>query len=126
MLPPVFPPLRADNCNIFFVYTPGNRFARHYCLPCRHILHSDIESKVLTSAVWECFIHMFDELGMAVYETVGLVAVEDGEQEVPRDSGRVEAILGLWVIGGQLRQLTCSPLAHGEESDDWQRAERGF
>ena len=68
---------------------------------------------------------MFDELGMAVYETTGLVAVEDGEQEVPRDSGRVEAILGLRVIGGQL-QLTCSPLTHGEESDDWQRAERGF
>ena len=49
---------------------------------------------------------MFDELGMAVYETIGRVDVEDGEQEAPRDNGRVEAILDLRVIEEQLRQLT--------------------
>ena len=49
---------------------------------------------------------MFDELGMAVYETIGRVAIEDGEHEMPRDNGRVEAILDLRVIEEQLRQLT--------------------
>ena len=65
-----------------------------------------MESKVLTPAVWERFIYMFDELGMAVYETIGCIAVEDGEQEAPRDNGRVEATLDLRVIEEQLRQLT--------------------
>ena len=49
---------------------------------------------------------MFDELGMAVYETIGCIAVEDGEQEAPRDNGRVEATLDLRVIEEQLQQLT--------------------
>ena len=88
----------------------GYLVARHYCLHCRHLFHSDIESKVLTPAVWESSIHMFDELGMVVYETIGRVAMGDGEQEAaPRDNGRVEAILDLRVIEEQLRQLTCSP-----------------
>ena len=52
-----------------------------------------MESKVLTPAIWESFIHMFDELGMAVYETIGRIAMEDGKQEAAsRDNGRVEAI----------------------------------
>ena len=42
----------------------------------------------------------------AQYETIGRVAIEDGEQEAPRDNGRVEAILDLRVIEEQLRQLT--------------------
>ena len=33
----------------------------------------------------------------------------DGEQEVPGDNGRVEAILDVRVIEEQLQQLTCSP-----------------
>ena len=65
-----------------------------------------MESKVFTSAVWESVIHMFDELEMAVYETIGRFGTEDGEQEVPRDNGRVEAILDLRVIEEQLRQVT--------------------
>ena len=44
---------------------------------------------------------------MAVYETIGRIAMEDGEQEAaPGGNGRVEAILDLWVIEEQLRQLT--------------------
>ena len=42
----------------------------------------------------------------AQYETIGRVAIEDGEKEVPRDNGRVEAILDPRVIEEQLRQLT--------------------
>ena len=50
-------------------------------------------------AVWESSIHMFNELGVAVYETIRLVSMEDGEQEAaPRDNGRVEVILDLRVI----------------------------
>ena len=41
-----------------------------------------------------------------MYETIGRAAIEDGEQEAPRDNGRVEAILDLRVIEEQLRQLT--------------------
>ena len=59
---------------------------------------------------------MFDELGMAVYETIGRVAIEDGEQEAPRDNGRVEAILDLRVIEEQLRQLTYAVHELMEES----------
>ena len=58
-----------------------------------------IQNKVLTPAVWESSIHMFDELGVAVYETIRRVAMEDEEQEAaPRDNGCVEAILDLRVI----------------------------
>ena len=58
-----------------------------------------IQNKVLTPAVWESYIHMFDELGVAVYEAIRRVSMEDGEQEAaPRDNGRVEAILDLRVI----------------------------
>ena len=39
----------------------------------------------------------------AQYETIGRVAIEDGEQEAPRDNGRVEAILDLRFIEEQLR-----------------------
>ena len=88
----------------------GYLIARHYCIPCRHSFHLDIDSKVLTPAIRGSSIHMFDELGMAVYETIGRFSMEDGEQEAaPRDNGRVEAILDLRVIEEQLRQLTCSP-----------------
>ena len=59
---------------------------------------------------------MFDELGMAVYETIGRIAIEDGEQEVPGDNGRVEAILDLRVIEEQLRQLTYAVHELMEES----------
>ena len=70
--------------------------------------HTQFDSthKDLTSTVWESFIDVFDELGMAVYETIERVAIEDGEQEASRDNGRVEAILDLRVIEEHLRQLT--------------------
>ena len=59
---------------------------------------------------------MFDELGMAVYETIGRIAM-DGEQEAAsRDNGRVEAILDLRVIEEQLRQLTYAVHELMEES----------
>ena len=63
-----------------------------------------------------CLGRMFDELGMAVYETIGRIAIEDGEQEVPGDNGRVEAILDLRVIEEQLRQLTYAVHELMEES----------
>ena len=60
---------------------------------------------------------MFDELGMAVYETIERVAIEDGEQEVPGgDNGRAKAILDLRVIEEQLRQLTYAVHELMEES----------
>ena len=88
----------------------------------------DSTHKVLTFAVWESFIDVFDELGMAVYETIERVAIEDGEQEASRDNGRVEAILDLRVIEEQSRQLTYAvhELIYGGESVGWRRAERGF
>ena len=41
---------------------------------------------------------------MTVYETIGRIVMEDGEQKAaPGDNGRVEAILDLRVIEEQLR-----------------------
>ena len=71
---------------------------------------------------------MFDELGMAVYETIGHIAIGGGEQEVPGDNGRVEAILDLRVIEEQLRQLTYAVHELMEESqlvgDEWKEVSR--
>ena len=42
-----------------------------------------------------------------MYETIGCIVIEDEEQEAAAgDNGRVEAILVLWIIEEQLRQLT--------------------
>lgn len=50
---------------------------------------------------------MFDELGMAVYETIGSVVPVKGAGEAPvQDNGRTEAILDLRVIEEQLRHIT--------------------
>ena len=76
-----------------------------------------MESKVLTPGVWESYIHIPDELGMAVYETIGRIAMEDGDQEAAsRDNKRVGAILDLRVIEEQLRQLTYAVHELMEES----------
>jgi len=53
------------------------KFHRQYLLPCQHIFHLDTEIKVLTTMQWEVYVMMFEECGMEVYETVGIVWVED-------------------------------------------------
>lgn len=65
-----------------------------------------MDTKVLTADVWERHIHMFDDLGMAVYETIARVTVEARVEQKARDNGCVEAVLDLRVIEEQLRQLT--------------------
>ena len=49
---------------------------------------------------------MFDELGMAVYETIGSVVVEGTAEAPVQDNGRMEAILDLRVIEEQLQHIT--------------------
>jgi len=66
----------------------------------------DTETKVLTPDVWPRYIHMFDELGMAVYETIGSVVVEGTAEAPVQDNGRMEAILDLRVIEEQLQHIT--------------------
>lgn len=62
---------------------------------------------MLTPDVWHRYVHMFDELGMAVYETIGSVPVDGAGSDAPvPDNGRTEAILDLRVIGEQLRHIT--------------------
>ena len=85
--------LHSEPIAIEFIYMPRNRFARHYCLPCRHVFRLDMESKVLIPVLGQSFIHMFDELGMAVYETIGRVAIEDGEQEA------MDVLMQYWMFG---------------------------
>ena len=109
--------LRSEPVAVRFACMPGGRFARHYCLPCHHVFHLDMKSKVPTSALWQSFIYMFDELGMAVYETIGRVVIENWEQEAPRDNWPLEAVLDLRVIEEQLRQLTY--VAHEPIEENW-------
>ena len=52
------------------------QFYRQYLLPCRHIFHFDSDVKVLTPTRWANYVAMFEEGGMEVYETSGLVWVE--------------------------------------------------
>ena len=91
--------------------------------PCIHRFHNKRDRKsssiIFPKNSPRGFIHMFDELGMAVYETIGRIAFEDGEQEVPGDDGRVEAILDLRVIEEQLRQLIYAIHELMEESIGW-------
>jgi len=56
---------------------------------------------VLTSDVWNRYIHMFDELGLAVYEAIGFVLAETAEEAPTRDNGRTEAIINLRAIEEQ-------------------------
>ena len=53
------------------------KFYRQYLLPCRHIFHLDTEVKVPTTMRWDMYAMMFAECGMAVYETTGIVWVEN-------------------------------------------------
>ena len=43
-------------------------------------------------------LRKFDKLGMAVYETIGRVAIEDGEQEVP-GPGTMDVSKKYWIFG---------------------------
>ena len=52
------------------------QFHRRYLLPCRHIFHFDSDVKVLTPTRWAAYVEMFEETGMEVYETSGMVWVE--------------------------------------------------
>ena len=57
------------------------KFYRQYLLPSRHVFHLDTEIKVLTTAQWEIYITMFAECGMEVYETMGVVWVEEEDSK---------------------------------------------
>jgi hypothetical protein len=55
---------------------------------------------------WNPYIHMFDELGLEVYETIGSMPVETTEEAPTRDNRLTEAILNLRAIEEQLRRIT--------------------
>ena len=52
------------------------QFHRQYLLPCRHIFHFDSDVKVLTPTWWAAYVDMFEDGGMEVYESSGMVWVE--------------------------------------------------
>ena len=68
------------------------KFYRQYLLPCHHIFHLDTAVKVLTLQQWEMYSLMFEECGMAVYEVVGQVWVED-ETSDSRRGGKVSSFV---------------------------------
>ncbi|CAG8723825.1 9095_t:CDS:2, partial [Gigaspora rosea] len=52
------------------------RFFNQYMLPCRHIFREQLcGSKILTSEAWGNFQQIFEESGMEVYQTRGIVEV---------------------------------------------------
>jgi hypothetical protein len=58
--------------------------------------------KVLTPERWMAYISMFDELRLAVYETMGSVVVDEEEDSV-NDGGKVQSLLELREIDEQFR-----------------------
>lgn len=63
------------------------KFFTRYMLPCRHILHQQLCGRVdiLTPEIWKNFQETFEENGLDVYQSRGLV-------EVPRQQVEIEKI----------------------------------
>jgi len=91
------------------------RFARRYLLPCRHIFHLDGEDRILTPAIWQSYIDIFEESGFEVYESMGWVDVE--ERPAVRDSVKMNRVLELREIEEQLRQQLFSVWEFLEENE---------
>ena len=58
------------------------KFFNSYLLPCRHIFHQQLcgVSDILTPEVWRSFQHTFEESGLEIYQSRGLVEVVEARQ----------------------------------------------
>jgi len=77
------------------------QFSRSYLLPCRHIFHLDYILTVLTPDRWQCYVDMFEDGGLEVYEKIGVVDVEEQLAAVT-DGEKVSSLLELREIHEQL------------------------
>jgi len=98
-------------------------------LPCRHIFHLDLETKVLTEDRWHTYVALFEECGFEVYETMGHVLVEP-EERPQVDNVRVRSALQLrelverlnqqlYAIHDMMEEDRVVEAEHGEIVENW-------
>ena len=89
-------------------------FHHKYLLPCKHIFHEHMHgtNKLLAGDGWMKFQRMFEESGFEVYESRGLMEVEDvGQTEEEREAER--------------RRVTVNELMERTRDQYWRVEERG-
>jgi len=80
------------------------QFSRSYLLPCRHIFHLHSVVEVLTPERWQCYVNMFEDGGLEVYETMGAVADVQEQLVAVTDEDKVNSLLEVREVGEQLQQ----------------------
>ena len=108
------------------------QFYRQYLLPCRHIFHFDSDSdiKVLTPARWAAYVEMFEEGGMEVYETTGMVWAEletsdnGGGSKVNafalRLRERMERLQQkIYAVQGEMEQMSLEETTQNARLEEW-------